>query len=133
MNSPLKQFLNSLYCPICGGQIDCILNNRQFNYGCASNIEHYRLWIDRTDVFPPIVEYEVVVFYENCLRYLIRQHYKIATVDFTEINISKTNAENVVIDHIPIKSLTYDKCLFDFSISNKEKMLNRIKTILVFQ
>jgi hypothetical protein len=134
MDPIIKAKLNSLKCPVCQGQVD-VLDWRgpegqpKFNYCCVSAWGHYRLLMNDY-----IVQYETVVIYEGKHRYEIRQNLgDIPTFSGqTTIYICDVDAENRAIS--PKKKMfSTNKYLFDFSQTNREKMVNRIKTILVFQ
>lgn len=143
MDPLVKAALNSLKCPLCGGQIDLLdwkfskRSGPQYNYCCANNWEHYRLFLNSNDK-PGLIEYETVLFYEGRYQYEIRQHNGANLFPVTSINLREVDAENRVIE----KELTYmqralptfsfDKKLFDFSQTNREKIVNRAKMIVVF-
>jgi len=118
-----KTILNSLKCPVCGGQIDGITK-----FYCASNEEHYQVFFNG-DTFPYIISSEKVIVYNGKHQYEIIQ-----TINSTAIYIWKVDGENRrIIDKVnPPQPLVFGKKLFDFSKTNKEKLVNKMKTILVF-
>ena len=127
-----------MHCPLCKAQID-ILDwkfkvGRKYNFCCAFNWEHYRVNFNHWGSFPK-VEYENVVVYDGHRKYDITQFYDLPLGEKTEIFIYEVDAEFRVIDSKDKKVLkfAYDKKLFDFSQTNIEKVINRVKTILVFQ
>lgn len=132
MDPVAKAVLNSLKCPLCGGQVD-LLDWRQagtklkYNFCCANNYEHYRLFFIHWDGTPRI-EYETVVFYEGKYQYRINQF----LAGTTEILLSRVDAENRVIDPQKYSMFEFEKHLFKFSQTNREKVVNRVKTIVVF-
>ena len=146
MDKVIKLFLNSLRCPICRSQVDLInivpgsgrrsSSNTPLNYGCASNMEHYRFWLPTQDP-PPYIANDRVITYENDYYYQIDQTYPPAAGTYyhgdTFIFIRKTDAEHRILDKSPTKSFKYDKPLFDWKKANREKLINKIKTILTFQ
>lgn len=77
------------------------------------------------------VEYETVILYEGRWQYRISQF----EANTTEIYVSRVDAENRVIEDPdrPPKVFKFQQKLFDFSKTNREKIANRVKTILVFQ
>lgn len=108
---------------------------RQFNYCCVAEPEHYGFWFITWD--PPLrIESEVVVVYDDHLQYEIKQkhfdHYGKPETK-TEIYVREVDPERRIIENIKAKVFTYEKCLFDFPKSSGEKIISRIKTILVFQ
>ena len=111
---PFKDYLNTLKCPVCQGQVDGVSSP----FYCAQIREHYQTFINGDLPYAPYRE--VVVFYDTKFRrYQITQH------GHTEI---------VVWDTVSTKApITFDFMLFDFSNTTREKMLHRLRTILVFQ
>lgn len=133
MDPLVKQMLNSLKCPVCKGQVDLMdygnqTRNKKFNYCCVNNWEHYRLFFVHWE---PVlrIEYEMVVLYEGRHQYSIWQFEN----NSTSIFISEVDAENRVLENVDATQFVYNKKLFDFSQTNREKLINRAKTILVFQ
>lgn len=87
---------------------------------------------------PGFVEYETVIFYEGKRKIEIRQDYRQVVSPTSLIYLYEVDAENRVIEKKdePLKlkgpDFSFDKKLFDFSRTNREKVVNRVKTILVF-
>ena len=138
MDPLVKQTLNALRCPICQSQVDLIdwkipTSAIKYNFCCATDWEHYRLFFVHWE---PVlrVEYETVVIYEGKHQYEIRQ----TSSNKTFIFVRDVDAENRVIPKsnqglVVAPDFTYDKHLFDFAKTNRDKIVNRAKTILVFQ
>lgn len=135
MDPLVKQTLNTFRCPICKGQVD-LLDWKQkgsryiYNFCCVNEWEHYRLFFVHWE---PVlrVEYETVVIYEGRHKYEITQF----GTNITEIQIFNVDPENRVIEdpQKKISKFSYPKHLFDFAQTNRDKILNRVRTILVFQ
>lgn len=134
MDPIAKAILNSLKCPICQSRIDLLdwkdrSDGKKYNFCCSSNWEHYRcFFVHWEPVFR--IEYETVIVYEGKHQYRITQY----DTQRTEIFIHNVDAENNIIDSRgkgPGK-FEYPKHLFDFAKTNREKLVNRVKTILVF-
>jgi len=135
-----KQILNDLKCPLCGGQIDlfdfkianhCIgigTPRLTFNFCCANNWEHYHIWFPHWETTFKKIDYERIIVYTDSLQYCITQIH----TNRTYITISNVNLENRIIEGTE-KTLLFEQKMFDFSNTNREKILNRTKTILVFQ
>ena len=109
---------------------------RTHNFCCATNWEHYALFFDLK--YPPYhVAHETVMIYDGSHKYHICQMYdQFAFAAATEIRALDVDPEGRTIDAPKTKSdLLYsaDKKLFDFGQTDREKILNRIKTILTFQ
>jgi len=104
---------------------------RKYNYCCANNWEHYRILFVHWVVAPKI-EYETVVVYEGRYEYLIHQYDNNGNNNI-EIFVYEVDAENRIIDTKKPSKFSFNKKLFDFSRTNREKIVNRVKTILVFQ
>jgi hypothetical protein len=131
MDKATKIILNSLRCPLCASQIDMFQDKRKvYNYSCSSVPEHYRIQFHSLG-FPAGVLLESVTIYEGSHQYeIIQNHF---TDIKTDIIMKSVDPEFRIIDKVSPKIFTYKKVLFDFQNTNKEKILNRVKTILVFQ
>lgn len=134
MDPVAKAILNSLKCPICQSRVDLLdwkdrSDGRKYNFCCSSSWEHYRCFFIHWE---PVyrIEYETVVVYNGKHQYRITQ----SEDNKTEILTNEVDAENRVVDKRggPGKIL-FNLHLFDFSKTNREKLMNRLKTILVFQ
>jgi hypothetical protein len=142
MDPALKALLNSLRCPICKSLID---GGKVAAY-CVANRDHYDirivsdsgspLWI----AVPPKIVIESVRVYDKKHKYDIFQSYSCTinnsfiTNDSTIVTIWDIDAEGRVLYNLEKNpSLSYSKKLFDFQKTNREKIFNRIKTLLVFQ
>jgi hypothetical protein len=144
MDKAAKLILNSLRCPICKSQIDMLghaqlshKKQRPYNYCCASNAEHYGLWFIHWEQ-PIRIESETAIVYDGCYQYEIKQQHSgpgllAPKPDYTEITVRKVDAENRIIDNIKPKVFDYYKRLFDFANTTRDKIVLRIRTILVFQ
>ena len=123
--------LNSLKCPICKAPIDiCSKRTMIYNYGCAINADHYSIYLVNWE---PIVriETETVNIYDKNHKYSISKLYNFGDIS-TVISVYETDLENRVIFSFKEKRLVLDNSLFDFNNFDKDKALNRIKTIFVF-
>ena len=132
MDQALKCLLNNLKCPICKLQIDTG-GPLGYDYVCSNNSSHYVFFVNPNTY---TIAAERVSFFDNGSRFTISQnHYwhLPAPIHISEIEIRKVNEENQLDERVKPKIFVYDKRLFDFSQTNYEKILNRIKTILVFQ
>jgi len=98
--------------------------------------------LTNNDLWYPTVriEKETVSIYEGRHKYVIMQHNYPNLYPVTSINVYDVDAENRVIDkkinQVPKDlqpAFSFDKKLFEFSKTTRDKILNRIKTILVFQ
>lgn len=138
LNPVAKKLLNTLKCPICGGQIDMLehISNGKYrpNFGCASNIEHFCIHIVMED--PPIrIVTELVTAYSGKYKYDVIQEHSILddTLASTKILINEVDMEHRIVNPLISKKIEFKKILFDFSKLDRKKLINRIKTILVFQ
>lgn len=136
MNRKTKNFLNSLRCPICQSQID--MHRTYASYGCVLNHNHYSFLLkvdnrlSRTyDVADPVMGCENVNVYDmNELKlYDIVQNYIFNT---TEVFIHNIDKECRVIDDYKDKYIKFDVFLFDFQKFDRDKAINRIKTLVYF-
>lgn len=134
MDKVLKSFLNTLKCPLCGSLIDIFDGKevkRKFNFACSSNYTHYGIWLN-SDLYP-FIEEEVLEIHEKNHMYLIHQfHSQIPNTHMCSINIFNINGDGNITGSLS-SNFVYDKSLFDFRNTNRSKLLNKIKTILVFQ
>lgn len=125
MDPELKVFLNSIKCPVCGGQIEGVST-----FHCAFSKDHYRLYIEK-DVRPIHVSAEYVRLNDGKKQfYIIQQENK------TEIYVFKLNGDYQIIQtpktEKPKDPIRFGSKLFDFKNTTREKLLNKVKTILVF-
>lgn len=147
MDPLVKAVLNSLKCPLCGGQIDLLdwrsvkKTDPQYNYCCVADWQHYRLFID-SNKNPGFIEYETVIFYDGKYQYQIVQENRaqsLISFPVTAIWLREVDAENRVLEKKDsrkkslLPDFSFDKKLFDFSTTNREKVINRVKMIVVFQ
>jgi len=79
--------------------------------------------------FPPKINYDVVDLYDGHHKFQIDQRYLIKR---TRIDIWEVDAEHHLLDE-KSKIFTYEKLFFDYPTTNRDKIINRIKTILTFQ
>lgn len=141
MDPLAKALLNSLKCPICQGQVDLLdwkdrSDGMKYNFCCSSNWEHYRLYFVHWELVPRI-EYETVIVYEGRYQYRISQFApdKRFPSERTEIHTFEVDKENRIIsskDKKFLPPISFEKKLFNFSQTNREKLMNRVKTIIVF-
>ena len=137
MDKITKTILNSLKCPICKSQIDLYDYNQKsskstsYNFCCATSYDHYRIWFPHWD-FPPKIHYDVVEVYDGRYKFQIDQRY---LINRTRIDIWEVDAEHHLINEKSktFTTFTYQKIFFDYPTTNREKIANRIKTILTFQ
>lgn len=102
----------------------------KYNFCCVQNWEHYRnFFVHWEPVYR--IEYETVVTYEGKYKYIVSQY----DDQRTEIIVCQVDPEGRAIDSKEKKptKFSYPKHLFDFAKTNREKLVNRVKTILVFQ
>lgn len=119
--------LRWLRCPVCRGQVEGMVN-----LYCVYDKNHYMANSTPTEE-PFRINSEDVEFIDKSKLFFISQRYWTGHVPVTQTSIvvQKVDAENRVIGEIG--KLFFDKILFDFQTTSKEKMLNRMRTILVFQ
>lgn len=139
MDKAAKLFLNSLRCPVCRGQVDMFdwakpVSKRGHNFGCVYENYHYGIYFVHWEQ-PYRIELETATVCDKSHQYEIEQRGYVPGVKmgYTQIRIWDIDAEQRLINSSNFKSFGFNKHLFDFSKSNKEKLLSRIKTILVFQ
>lgn len=110
---------------MCGGQIEGTTK-----FYCAFTKTHYNLNIN-SEVTPFEITSETVKVNDGRKQYMVHQ-----TPDKTEIYLFQLDGDYRVIQ--PDKSKPYpmikafDKKIFNFSQLNREKLVNKIKTIIVF-
>lgn len=139
MDKVLKAFLNTLKCPICGGLIDIFDGSnfgihRRMNYACAQDHTHYALSITN-DPYPFIGE-EYVDVLDGKHKYHIQQYHYFhlgQRTSNTRIIIFDLDGDNNPLPNPRKEDFYFKKSIFDFSKTNKYKLLNKVKTILVFQ
>lgn len=139
MDKVAKLILNSLRCPVCRGQIDLFdwakpVSKKGHNFGCVYDPTHYGIYFVHWDI-PIRIEKETAVVCDKSHQYEIEQTSYVSGQPFlhTRIRMWDIDAEQRVVNSGEFKDFGFNKHLFDFAKTNKEKLLNRIKTILVFQ
>jgi len=129
--APKKELLNSLKCPICGGQID-IAPIGGSNYGCFNDPYHYNLNIETGSVaIFSFLTQERITLYDSKYRYdIVRIH---GDNIKTKIEMFDIDGEGRVIFSFIDKFVEIDGDAFDFKNFDSDKALKRIKMILLFQ
>lgn len=133
MNPDAKKLLNSLRCPICSGQLDLIgymvsNKSKDYNFFCVKDFRHYGIFLVHWEDLPAIITQQGVTIFEGSHQFDIVQKGGRTTITMLEID-----PEERILDNIKPKVFQYEKELFNFSKTNRDKIVNRIKTILVFQ
>lgn len=148
----LKEYLNSLKCPICNSQIDLLpskhyLEILNFNYSCVSDAEHYALRIDNNYSsfvqglvsknkikMQSLLVKEQVIVYSGKYKFIVTKKHNTLMPHLT-ISSIVVDPERRVVDNINIKISNFDINYIDFvnANANEEKILSKIKTLLVFQ
>lgn len=134
MDKAAKILLNNLKCPICGGQIDLYnfnqLNPRStgFNFCCARDFQDYQMWYPHWEPGSQI-SYDMVILYDRNLKFRIDQTYYNGktNIDIWEVDPEHNRRKE------ESKNFSYEKILFNYPTTNRQKIFNRIKTILTFQ
>ncbi len=139
MDPIVKKILNSLRCPICKGQIDLVEAKKGNNFGCVREPHHYSFFFVHWEQ-PYRIEHEDVAVYYGKHLYEIRQYHYTSTggthpqtCTDTVIYIKEVDKEFRVIEKAKVERFEYNKTLFDFQQTDKDKIINRVRTILVFQ
>lgn len=140
MDKVAKQLLNSLRCPICSGQIDLLdwtkleSKPKDQNFSCVHDPEHFGIFLVHWEQ-PIRLEQERATVYDGKYRYRVTQYHYFNDIPNprTHIEIREVDPEHRIKELISMKEFFYQKHLFDFTKTNKEKLVSRIKTILVFQ
>lgn len=146
MNILTSQLIKDIKCPICQGQIDLVdwkikYASKKYNFCCVNDWEHYRLFLIHWETKLKL-ESEIVIIYDNNLKYEIFQSEINPNNQTTIINIYTVDAHNKIIEGPADKAhftpscsniFNYDSKLFDFSLTNRDKIVNRVKTILLFK
>lgn len=110
------------------------VSKRGHNFGCVYDPNHYGLYFVHWDL-PIRIEKETAIVCDKSHQYEIEQTSYVSGQPFlsTKISMWDIDPEGRVVNSTKVKDFIFNKHLFDFAKSNKEKFLNRIKTILVFQ
>jgi uncharacterized protein YbaR (Trm112 family) len=125
MDPVAKALLNILRCPICKGQLDLL--SLVANPKKSKEYRHYGIFLVHWE-YPIRIEQEGVTIFEGSHQFDIEQKGGRTTISIYEID-----PEERILDNIKPKIFTYDKELFTFHQTTRDKIVNRIKTILVFQ
>lgn len=110
-------------CPVCGGQIDGVSR-----FHCASNMDHYSIKF-QSDTWPIKILSEKVIVNDNHRQYEVIQNENYTAIYVWDLD---GDSNRIIKKGYTPTPLTFDKQLFQFSKINREKLLTRIKTILVF-
>lgn len=135
MTPELKKLLNSLRCPVCKSLIDMIdwrAGYRGYNYGCATNLDHYLVSVMNNDVGTPSLQEESVNIYSEKVKYQLSKKYDNANVK-TAIGIFDIDLEKRVQFSFKKNVVLFDKDVFDFANFKPDKAIQRIKTLLTFK
>ena len=138
----LKSLLAALKCPVCGSKIDLAAPSSKKggnNFACIADNNHYGLFIVHWEL-PVRIESETVKVYDTRYLYEIDQfhtltipNHKASKSNETIIFIREIDSERNIVKHGKIEQLQFSQILFDFQNTTQEKVINRVKTILVFQ
>lgn len=122
-----KAYYNTLKCPVCGGQLDGNAQSDNFVLNCVYDKNEYLVHFNVINNIPVIINEEVRMNH-NKHRFVIEQ------AEFTKISTYNVDSEGWVIGILPArKALEFQGKLFNFQAINKEKLIKRLKIILVFQ
>lgn len=139
MDKPAKLILNSLRCPVCRGQIDLFewaqpVSKKGHNFGCVYDPLHYGIYFVHWEL-PIRIEKETATVCDKSHQYEIEQTSYVSGRPFqhTRIRMWDIDPEGRVPNTSQFKDFAFNKHLFDFTKTSKDKLLSRIKTILVFQ
>jgi len=135
MDKIVKIIVNALRCPICKSQIDGHdmyypnIRSTSFNFHCVSNYHDYRFWMPYDGYSVPKILYDMVDVYDGHYLYRIDQKYDI---NETIIDVWGVDVEHNMINE-QSKIFTYQQILFDYQNTDRNKIVNRLKTVLTFQ
>ena len=128
----LKKYLDVLKCPICNSMID-MLSIDSNQYHCASNTDHYWIYIIYDMLDLPKLAVEKVNIYDEKYKYIIVKDFQISE-PMCRITISKIDQEKRITYFEKNETIYLPINTFDFKYPISEnKMINKIKTILTFQ
>lgn len=138
----LKAMLATLKCPVCQSKIELapISSKRGGNnFSCVADNKHYGLFIVHWEL-PVRIESETVRVYDDKYLYEIDQfhtltipNHKATKSNETILFIREVDKERNIVKNGKIEQLQFPQILFDFKNTTEQKILNRVKTILVFQ
>ncbi len=138
MDSVQKAYLNTLRCPLCKGQLDMSMGIKRAlgSWICVNDPEHFGLSFANDD--PPtcrISEEKLQLYHDKFLFIIIQSRFDLQGNPQTKTSmlIKPIDREGRVIEGVKTKSSFFDKFLFDFQNTTKEKIINRIETYLLFQ
>lgn len=135
MDKRVKLIVNSLRCPLCKSQIEGHdvygpnARTTSFNFHCVSNYDDYRFWMPHDDYHVPKIHYDMVDIFEGKHKFRIDQRY---LINRTTIDVWEVDAEKNLVNE-KSKIFNYQQIFFDYQKTNRDKIINRIKTILTFQ
>lgn len=124
MDPLLKHLINSIKCPLCGGQIE----GQSKRFYCVLNDSHYTFHIPGED--PPwLITQENMVLSDDKREYEILQE-----LDGTDIYVWKIDADGhrLADKNSLANPFHFDKPIFNFAHLTKDQILNKCRTILLF-
>lgn len=128
----IKSILNKLQCPLCKGQIDGVYKSftKVQKFWCANVKNHYEITFVEDLIKTELIN---LYNYQELLNYeIVRDCDNNNTVSFT-IRMRQIDAEGRIIFSFEDKVFTTSIDIFDFKNFNKDKALNKIKTVMLFQ
>ena len=131
MDQIITSVINKIRCPICQFQIKDgtpdVMESR-FNFCCENYSYHYRLWIPFNGIDSPKIQYDnLFICDEQKYQFIIDQRY---LANITTIKMYSMYTYH--LDRIYAK-FKYNQIMFDYSNLNYNKILNKIKMILLYQ
>ena len=126
MNKVIKQYINSIRCPLCGGQIDGFFYEKEWKSYCVKYPLHYALYFVNTTLISEVIE-----VHQEFKLYSIMQYY-VPSIE-THISCISTDIDGNIIEGDWVDILNRDNILFDFRNVNKQQIINRLKILLTFQ
>lgn len=141
----IKEYVNSLLCPIC----KCGLEGTPNRYGVDqrySGTEHLKLTcVENPGHYSHVMYWDttadpIIVYHNNQIleidikkrRYRIEKVYVQNIVQWTKVVSYHINGDGDILDSLGIKSVSIPEDCFDFTTFNQEKIIKRLKTILMF-
>ncbi len=141
-----RKILNSMRCPLCGGQIDLRSYKARkvtggFNYGCATFPEHYQIKLDTWTDFNDAVLKEEAVNIEDgkrLYRAIFFHPESKGTPGYQFLNDTglttwDIDPEGRCIEGTQSQTVWFKGDAIGFRQPGKDRILKRIKTLLTFQ
>lgn len=133
--SKIKQYLNSVRCPMCNCGLDGSPWQKTGSWiYCVYDPNHYRQFVDVDEVLDLLsIRFEGIIIKTTIKKYSITKSYHNGAIKFTTIAVNIIDGNGDIIEGSDKKESVVEGDVINLTPFNKEKVIERIKTVLLFQ